>query len=82
MGFFIALFACVAVAWFFAQVQKQGNADEEQTASATDSLYDTTHARSVSRTTPRHSSEPSRASDHGVTYYLDEDGNILDVVRF
>jgi hypothetical protein len=80
MGFFIALFACVAVAWFFSQTQQQDSPRDDQTASATDALYDTSGNR-ASRTTT-HRSTDSEYSGHGTTYYLDEDGNILDVVRF
>lgn len=82
-GFFLALFAAVAVAWFFAQMQKQDQVVVEEVPIETDSVFEEPPTRSVdtdSTPAPRTVAEPEE--EHGVTYYLDEDGNILDIVHF
>lgn len=81
-GFFLALFACVAVAWFFAEMQKQSAdaADEASVVTETDSVFE--DATDSKPETSNAESQTAPQEEHGVTYYLDEDGNILDVVRF
>lgn len=79
-GFFLALFAAVSVAWFFAQMQKQDQVVVEEEPVVIDSVFDETMDPEVG-SAPTHTSAPPQ-EEHGVTYYLDEDGNILDVVHF
>lgn len=80
-GFFLALFAAVAVAWFFAQMQKQDRIVVEEEPLVTESILDETPSQTTeSEPVAEHVAKPQE--EHGVTYYLDEDGNILDVVHF
>lgn len=79
-GFFLALFAAVAVAWFFAQMQKQDRAVIDEEPVVTDSVLNETEEPEVRSDPVR--SQASPQEEHGVTYYLDEDGNILEVVHF
>jgi cytochrome b len=79
MGFFVVLILVLAVAWFFAQVQKQRTGEQppsqETIRSATKEGVPTAAPTRTERAIPP-------PEDHGVTYYLDEEGNILDIVRF
>ncbi len=79
-GFFLALFAAVTVAWFFAQMQKQDQPIVNNESVITDSVLDEAPEPEVSSVSAQ--SQTSHYEEHGVTYYLDEDGNILDVVHF
>ena len=79
-GFFLAFAAVVIVAWFYAGLEKarmKPSPQEPQTAAVLES------ESLPSPTTRKKAATPlPPPSDHGVTYYLDEDGNILDVVHF
>jgi Na+-transporting methylmalonyl-CoA/oxaloacetate decarboxylase gamma subunit len=79
VGFFVVLILVLAVAWFFAQVQKQRTSEQpsaqETVRSAAEEGVPTVAPKHTKRAVPP-------PEDHGVTYYLDEEGNILDVVRF
>jgi hypothetical protein len=80
-GFFLAFFLCVAAAWFFAEMQKEKQmADYAAPAvTETDSVYEHTLKSDFPRT---QAPMQTPGAEHGITYYLDEEGSILDVVRF
>jgi cytoskeletal protein RodZ len=78
MGFFVVLIIVLAIAWFFAQLQKQREAAPETTPAP--ALEEASAVEVVPNT--KRTPTPLPPSDHGTTYYLDAEGNILDVVRF
>jgi cytochrome b len=79
MGFFVVLILVLAVAWFFAQVQKQRTREQPPSQETIRSAAEEGAPTAAPKRT-EHAIPPPE--DHGVTYYLDEEGNILDVVRF
>jgi hypothetical protein len=81
-GFLLAFFACIAVAWFFAQVQKQAQTASNVAPTAMETGVAYEHAPEPEHAETHTPRRQAPEAEHGVTYYLDEDGTILDVVYF